>query len=111
MSNFEKVNYVYDTIDFRMRQRWEELESNSPIGTTQMTIRVPDDVKLRLDLLASFLDMTRNSLVVDLLNAAVEDAIERMENHPYRRELSGGKSIRELVEEEDTKLRLSVGAI
>lgn len=111
MSNAEKVNHVHDVIDFRMRLKWQEIESNSAIGTSQMTIRVPDDLKLRLDLLASFLDMTRNSLVVDLLNAAAEDAIERMENHPYRQELSGGKSIREWVEEEDTALRLSVGAI
>lgn len=106
MSNKEKVNHVYDVVDYRMRQYVEALESNSELGTSQITIRVPNDLKARLDVLTEFLNMTRNAVIIDLLSASVESAIERMENHPYITTWEiDGKSVRQKVEIEDAALR------
>lgn len=55
--------------------------------TIQVTSRLPASLKIRLDLCASYLDLTRNSFLIDLLGAAlptVEQALR--DSHSVREE-------------------------
>lgn len=50
------------------------LRSNAPDEkAVQITSRIPASLKIRLDLCASYLDLTRNSFLIDLIESALPD--------------------------------------
>lgn len=87
------------TIDFHLQQiarGWQEAHMQS--GTSQITVRISNDLKAKLDVVSSALDMTRSALIAELLDAAVEETIDRYDNNPYL--LDENESLRQRVEDE-----------
>jgi len=88
---------VNDVIDFKMKSRLAETDAKE--ATTQLTVRVPESLKVKLDVISDFIGGTRNSLLVELLEVACDEAIERINDNPYIEELSiNGKTIYQAIE-------------
>lgn len=94
-----KIKTLSGTIDFRLQQiarGWEEARAQS--GTSQITVRISNDLKAKLDVVSDVLGMTRSALIAELLDAAVEEAIDRYDNNPYL--VDESESLRQRVEDE-----------
>lgn len=96
-----KGNGIIDAIDYRLQTIAREADAHASKyipGTTQITIRIDNDLKAQLDVVARFLMTTRNSLINEFLQVSVDEALPRIENNPYVRDLTiSGKSIREAM--------------
>jgi hypothetical protein len=97
----KKRNGIIDAVDFRLQTMAREADSQAPQhipGTTQLTIRIDNDLKAELDVVATFLGSTRNSLICEFLSIAVEEARLRIGDNPYLSHLTvNGKTIGEAV--------------
>lgn len=66
------MSQVTRTIEYRLETIARSATPEE--ATIQITSRLPASLKLRLDTCAEFLGMTRNSFLIDLLEAAIPDA-------------------------------------
>lgn len=88
---------VSELIDFKMRCL--DLETQAKEATTQLTVRVPESLKVKLDVMSEFVGGTRNSLLIELLEIACDEAIERINDNPYIGNLTiNGKTIHQAIE-------------
>lgn len=94
----EMSNGIFDAVDFRMQAMARRAdESKDP--TVQMTVRIPESLKTKLDVLSGFMGGTRNSLLVEFLEIACREAIERIQDNPYMDNLTvNGMTISVAVE-------------
>jgi predicted transcriptional regulator len=84
--DIKKNNGIIDAVDFRLQQIIREADSQAPQhipGTTQLTVRIDNDLKAELDVVASFLGVTRNAMITEFLAVAVEEARLRIGDNPY----------------------------
>jgi antitoxin component of RelBE/YafQ-DinJ toxin-antitoxin module len=95
----KKRNGIIDAVDFRLQQILREADSQAPQhipGTTQLTVRIDNDLKAELDVVANFLGVTRNSMINEFLTVAVEEARLRIGDNPYIEGLKvNGQTIQE----------------
>lgn len=96
-----KNNGIIAAVDFRLQALARQADSQAPQhipGTTQLTIRIDNDLKAELDVVASFLSSTRNALINEFLTIAVEEARLRIGDNPYLSLMTvNGKTIGEAV--------------
>ena len=95
----QKRTGITDAVDFRMQEILRQADSQAPKhipGTTQLTVRIDNDLKAELDVVASFLGATRNALINEFLTIAVEEARLRIGDNPY---ISGMKVNGQTIEE------------
>jgi antitoxin component of RelBE/YafQ-DinJ toxin-antitoxin module len=97
----KRNNGIIEAVDFRLQTMAREADSQAAQhipGTTQLTVRIDNDLKAELDVVASFLGSTRNSLIHEFLSIAVEEARLRIADNPYLSHLTvNGKTISEAV--------------
>ena len=82
----KKSSGIINAVDFRLQQIIREADSQAPqhiSGTTQLTVRIDNDLKAELDVVASFLGSTRNAMINEFLTIAVEEARLRIGDNPY----------------------------
>lgn len=92
-------NGIIEVVDFRMQAMARQADQSKDVSI-QMTVRIPETLKIKLDVISDFMGGTRNSLLVEFLEIACKEAIERIENNPYVDGLKvKGKSISETVAE------------
>jgi predicted DNA-binding protein len=92
-------NGIIEAVDFRMQALARQADQSKD-ASIQMTVRIPETLKIKLDVLSDFMGGTRNSLLVEFLEIACKEAIERIENNPYVSELKvKDKSISEAIAE------------
>nr|CRY96915.1 hypothetical protein [uncultured prokaryote] len=93
----KKRSGITDAVDFRMQEILRQADSQAPKhipGTTQLTVRIDNDLKAELDVVASFLGATRNALINEFLTIAVEEARLRIADNPYISDMTvNGKTI------------------
>lgn len=96
-----KNNGIIAAVDFRLQALAREADSQAPQhipGTTQLTIRIDNDLKAELDVVATFLSSTRNALINEFLTIAVEEARLRIGDNPYVSGMTvNGKTIEQAV--------------
>jgi hypothetical protein len=99
----EKAKYtgIIEAVDFRLQTMAREADSQAAQhipGTTQLTVRIDNDLKAELDVVASFLGSSRNALINEFLTIAVEEARLRIGDNPYISGLTiNGKTIEQAV--------------
>lgn len=76
------TNGIIKAVDFRM-QELARMVNPDKTTTVQMTVRIPETLKTKLDVISSFMSGTRNSLLVEFLEIACDEAIARIEDNPY----------------------------
>lgn len=82
----KKNNCIIDAVDFHLQTLARQADDQAPQhipGTTQLTVRIDNDLKAELDVVAKFLGLSRNSLISEFLSIAVEEARLRIGNNPY----------------------------
>lgn len=105
----KKNSGIIDAVDFHLQEFLRRADSQTPKhipGTTQLTVRMDNDLKAELDVVASFLSLTRNALINEFLSIAVEEARLRIGDNPY---ISGMK-VNDQTIQEATVAALSTGA-
>jgi hypothetical protein len=80
-------NGIIEAIDFRMQAMARQADQSKD-STVQMTVRIPESLKTKLDVISRFVGGTRNSILVEFLEIACNEAIERVENNPYMEHLT-----------------------
>jgi hypothetical protein len=75
-------NGIIEAVDFRMQAMAREADQSRD-ATVQMTVRIPESLKIKLDVISNFIGGTRNSILVEFLEIACREAIDRIENNPY----------------------------
>jgi hypothetical protein len=75
-------NGIIEAVDFRMQAMAREADQNKD-ATVQMTVRIPESLKIKLDVISNFIGGTRNSILVEFLEISCREAIDRIENNPY----------------------------
>lgn len=81
------TNGIIEAVDFRMQAMAREADQSKD-ATVQMTVRIPESLKIKLDVISNFIGGTRNSILVEFLEIACREAIDRIENNPYMRDLT-----------------------
>jgi hypothetical protein len=95
----EMVSGIIEAVDFRMQAMAREADQSKD-STVQMTVRIPEGLKIKLDVISNFMGGTRNSVLVEFLEIACREAIERIENNPYMGGLTvNGQTISEALAE------------
>jgi antitoxin component of RelBE/YafQ-DinJ toxin-antitoxin module len=93
----KKSNGIIDAVDFRLQTILRDADSQAQKhipGTTQVTVRIDNDLKAELDVVARFLGSTRNALINEFLTIAVEEARLRIGDNPYISDMTvNGKTI------------------
>lgn len=82
----KKSGGIISAVDFRLQTLARQADDQAPQhipGTTQLTVRIDNDLKAELDVVASFLGSSRNSLINEFLSIAVEEARLRIGDNPY----------------------------
>lgn len=96
-----KRNALIEAIDYRLQTIAREADEQAPKhipGTSQLTVRIDNDLKAQLDVVSQFLMTTRNSLINEFLQVAVEEAYQRLCDNPYVRDVTmNGKTIKEAM--------------
>lgn len=95
----KKCSGIIDAVDFRLQEILRQVDSQAPNhipGTTQLTVRIDNDLKAELDVVVSFLGATRNALINEFLTIAVEEARLRIGDNPY---ISGMKVNDQTIQE------------
>jgi predicted transcriptional regulator len=91
------TNGIIEAVDFRMQAMAREADHGKD-SSIQMTIRMPESLKIKLDVISNFMGGTRNSILVEFLEIACREAIERIETNPYMSGLTvNGRSISEAL--------------
>lgn len=99
-------NGIFDAVDFRMQAMARQADQSKD-SSIQMTVRIPESLKIKLDVISNFLGGTRNSILVEFLEIACKEAIERIQDNPYMEGLTvNGKSITEALAQEMTEEEL-----
>jgi hypothetical protein len=73
---------VIDLVDFHLNTFFRSIPFESS-GSSQLTIRVENDLRSDIDAVCKFLCITRNSFINDVLEIAARKAISRIEDNPY----------------------------
>lgn len=90
-------NGIIEAVDFRMQAMARQADQSKD-QTVQMTVRIPESLKAKLDVISRFMGGTRNSILVEFLEIACNEAIERIENNPFMEHLTvNGQTISEAV--------------
>ena len=92
-------NGIFEAVDFRMQTMARQADQGKD-SSIQMTVRIPESLKIKLDVISKFLGSTRNSLLVEFLEIACKEAVERIQDNPYMESLAiNGRSITEALAE------------
>lgn len=92
-------NGIIEAVDFRMQAMAREADQSKD-STVQMTVRIPESLKTKLDVISNFIGGTRNSILVEFLEISCREAIERIEHNPYMSGLTvNGRTISEALED------------
>lgn len=83
---------VQDTISYLVKRAEEEILSHVDPDVVQMTYRMPRDLRFKLDIASKWLGITRTGLMNLLLEAALSDAIDKIELDGWQ---INGKTIKE----------------
>lgn len=65
---------IEDIVDFYLRKRIAE--NSAPVVLVPTSLRIPEKLKVDIDILAHFLGVSKNSLMSDLLAASVEQGLQ-----------------------------------
>jgi hypothetical protein len=75
-------NPVVDIVDFYLKkQSLQSPHYSEDVHPT--TLRLPFELKVKLDVASSFLGTSRNFLIVQVMEMAVEDALRRIVDNPF----------------------------
>lgn len=85
---------VEDTLAYLIRQFEETHVPKGDQEIVQMTYRMPEELRFRLDVVSDWLGMTRTGLMNELLESALTDAIEKIQGMEWTLD---GMKIKEML--------------
>ena len=77
MNKHDELSPVREIVNFHLKRiAYENISTPSDLAA--LTIRIPMEIRIQLDILSTFLGISRNALLNDLLEPVVEEAFTQL---------------------------------
>lgn len=77
MNKHDELSPVREVVNFHLKRIAYE-NTSTPSDLAALTIRIPVELRIQLDVLSTFLGISRNALLNDLLEPVVEEAFAQL---------------------------------